>query len=43
MNGVDENAFVFPSGKTRIHEDDLPKGTMVFRNHDLGFARLWQA
>jgi len=40
VNRVDENAFVFPSGKTRIHKNDLPKGTMVFRNHDLGFARL---
>lgn len=40
VNRVDENAFVFPSGKTLIHKHDLPKGTMVFRNHDLGFARL---
>lgn len=40
VNRVDENALVFPSGKTRIHKNDLPKGTMVFRNHDLRFARL---
>ena len=40
VNRVDENAFVFPSGKTRIHKRDLPESTMVFRNHDLGFARL---
>lgn len=40
VNRVDENAVVFPSGKTRIHKKDLPKGSMVFRNHDLGFARL---
>ncbi|WP_020586276.1 peptidase U32 family protein [Desulfobacter curvatus] len=40
VNRVDENEQVFPSGKTRIHKNDLPKGTMVFRNHDLRFARL---
>nr|WP_320015573.1 U32 family peptidase [uncultured Desulfobacter sp.] len=40
VNRVDENQRVFPSGKTQIHKKDLPKGTMVFRNHDLRFARL---
>jgi len=40
VNRVDENAFVLLSAKTRIHKHDLPNGTMVFRNHDLGFARL---
>ncbi|WP_321495662.1 U32 family peptidase [uncultured Desulfobacter sp.] len=40
VNRVDENARVFPSGKTPVHKKDLPCGTMVFRNHDLGFERL---
>ena len=40
VNRVDENQSVFPSGKTNIKKNDLPKGTMVFRNHDLKFVRL---
>lgn len=40
VNRVDENKGVYPSGKTRIHKKDLPKGTLVFRNHDLSFTRL---
>ncbi|WP_321418868.1 U32 family peptidase [uncultured Desulfobacter sp.] len=40
VNRVDENGQVYPSGKTRINKKDLPKGTMVFRNHDVKFARL---
>ncbi|NDY71220.1 U32 family peptidase [Desulfobacter hydrogenophilus] len=40
VNRVDGNQSVFPSGKIHIKKNDLPKGTMVFRNHDLKFARL---
>jgi len=40
VNRVDEHQNVFPSGKTRILKKDLPQGTRVFRNHDLGFSRL---
>ena len=40
VNRVDEKQRVFPSGKTHIKKNDLPKGTMVFRNHDLRFTRL---
>nr|WP_321400867.1 U32 family peptidase [uncultured Desulfobacter sp.] len=40
VNRVDENGRVYASGKTQIHKKDLPKGTLVFRNHDQGFTRL---
>ncbi|MCG8549325.1 MAG: U32 family peptidase, partial [Desulfobacterales bacterium] len=40
VNRVDKNGWVYPSGKTRISKKNLPKGTLVFRNHDVTFSRL---